>query len=117
MQHLSSVSHRSALISAHIVAILFGMTALLGAFIRADAWAITAGRAGFAVLTLLVLAQWMKRPFLRGLDGRKAMALFCSGLMLAAHWITFFLAVKIGGVAMATLGFASFPAFIALIDW
>lgn len=117
MAHQPTVSHRSALISAHIVAILFGMTALLGAFIRVDAWAITAGRAAFAVLTLLVLAFWLKCPFLRGLDARKAMMLFSSGLMLAAHWITFFLAVKTGGVAMATLGFASFPAFIALIDW
>ena len=30
--------------------------------------------------------------------------------------MTFFIAVKVGGVAVATLGFASFPAFIALLD-
>lgn len=30
--------------------------------------------------------------------------------------MTFFVAVKVGGVAVATLGFVSFPAFIALID-
>jgi drug/metabolite transporter (DMT)-like permease len=36
--------------------------------------------------------------------------------MLAVHWVTFFFAVKVGGVAVATLGFASFPAFITLIE-
>jgi drug/metabolite transporter (DMT)-like permease len=30
--------------------------------------------------------------------------------------VTFFIAVKVGGVAVATLGFASFPALIALLD-
>jgi drug/metabolite transporter (DMT)-like permease len=30
--------------------------------------------------------------------------------------MTFFIAIKVGGIAVATLGFASFPAFIAIID-
>jgi len=29
----------------------------------------------------------------------------------------FFISVKVGGIAVATLGFASFPAFITLIEW
>jgi drug/metabolite transporter (DMT)-like permease len=36
---------------------------------------------------------------------------------LAVHWVTFFISVKVGGIAIATLGFASFPAFITLIEW
>lgn len=39
-----------------------------------------------------------------------------SGCMLTLHWVTFFHSVKIGGIAVATLGFASFPAFITLIE-
>jgi drug/metabolite transporter (DMT)-like permease len=37
--------------------------------------------------------------------------------MLALHWVSFFVSVKFGGIAVATLGFASFPAFITLIEW
>jgi len=37
--------------------------------------------------------------------------------MLAVHWATFFHSVKIAGVAVATLGFASFPAFITLCEF
>lgn len=108
--------HVSALAAAHGAAVLFGLTGILGALIRFDAVAITAGRAGFAATALLVLALVQRRPLLQGLGRRRSGILLVSGLLLAVHWITFFLAVKVGGVAVATLGFASFPAFIALLD-
>lgn len=109
-------SRRSALTAAHIAAVLFGMTAILGAVIRADATVITFGRAAFAVAALAIVAVAGRRSILGGLDSRKLGVLALTGLMLAAHWVTFFVAVKVGGVAVATLGFASFPAFIALLD-
>lgn len=108
--------HVSALAAAHGAAVLFGLTGILGALIRFDAVAITAGRAGFAATALLVLALAQRRLLMQGLGPRRAGILLVSGLLLAVHWITFFLAVKVGGVAVATLGFASFPAFIALLD-
>ena len=108
--------HVSALAAAHGVAVLFGLTGILGALIRFDAVAITAGRAGFAATALLVLALAQRRRLLQGLGPRRAGIVLGSGFLLAVHWITFFMAVKVGGVAVATLGFASFPAFIALLD-
>jgi len=42
--------------------------------------------------------------------------LLLSGVLLAGHWISFFVSVKIAGVAIATLGFASFPAFTVLLE-
>ncbi|MNH24477.1 EamA-like transporter family protein [compost metagenome] len=36
--------------------------------------------------------------------------------MLAGHWVSFFIAVKVAGVAIATLGFASFPAFTVILE-
>jgi len=109
-------AHRTALTSAHITAILFGLTGIFGALIHASASVITFGRAAFALLALGVFAHLQDRALLRGLNLRKLGIYAVSGLMLAAHWITFFIAIKVGGVAVATLGFASFPAFITLLD-
>jgi len=50
------------------------------------------------------------------LNARKLAILAGAGVLLALHWVTFFISVKIGGIAIATLGFASFPAFIALFE-
>ena len=109
-------AYRTALTSAHITALLFGLTGIFGALIHASASVITFGRAAFALLALGVFAHLQDRALLRGLNLRKLGIYAVSGLMLAAHWITFFIAIKVGGVAVATLGFASFPAFITLLD-
>lgn len=109
-------THRSALTFAHIAAVLFGLTGILGALIHADATVITSGRAAFAVAALAACARVQGQSLLHALDARRLGVLAGTGLLLAAHWVTFFVAVKTGGVAVATLGFASFPAFIALLD-
>lgn len=111
------LTHQKALVMAHIAAVLFGLTGIFGALISGSAEVITFGRALFAVMGLLVILYWQRKPIIKGISRFKGAMLLLSGALLALHWVTFFIAVKIGGVAIATLGFASFPAFIALTDW
>lgn len=113
---LPATQHRNALIVAHIAAVLFGLTGILGALIHADATIITYGRAAFAVIALGLVAQVQRRALFKGLSWRKLGVMLLTGALLASHWVTFFIAIKVGGVAVATLGFASFPAFIAVLD-
>ncbi|KPA87598.1 putative permease [Pseudomonas asplenii] len=112
----SATGHRNALLVAHIAAVLFGLTGILGALIQADASLITFGRATFAFIALGFVAGLKGTRLLDALSWRNLPIIGLTGTLLAAHWVTFFIAVKVGGVAVATLGFASFPAFIALID-
>src|SRR3546814_12965065 len=74
----------------------------------------TAGRAGFAVLALLAVMRSRRSSPLLGITRTNIWVLAMAGSLLAVHWVTFFLAVTISGVAVATLGFDSFPAFITL---
>lgn len=126
------MTRTQALFSVHLVAILFGTCGILGELIEADASVITWGRAFFAIFVLALGARWVKGPAatlshahaasrltsLSGLFSHGCWpAILISGLMLAVHWVTFFVSVKVGGIALATLGFASFPAFITLIEW
>lgn len=111
------MTRQRALLSIHLAAVLFGLTGIFGELIQAEATLITAGRAAFAVVALLAFMRWQGSSARAGIDRRSAAVLTVAGIMLAIHWVTFFIAVKVSGVAIATLGFASFPAFITLCEW
>ncbi|WP_273819324.1 DMT family transporter [Pseudomonas asplenii] len=107
---------RSALGALHIGALMFGLTGVFGKLATTSATLIVFGRAGFAVLALAVFASLARNNGWQRLPGRDWGRLLVSGLLLAGHWISFFLAVKVAGVAVATLGFASFPAFTVILE-
>ncbi|AYC35047.1 DMT family transporter [Pseudomonas cavernae] len=110
------MQQRHALLAIHLGAFLFGLTGVLGKLAQTSPLMITCGRALFAVLALGLFARLIggsggPRPSLR-----QHLLLSLGGLLLGAHWLTFFHSVKISGVAIATLGFASFPAFTLLLE-
>lgn len=95
---------------------LFGLSAILAAHMAVTPIMIVWGRAFFAFLALhaLVTVQG-SRPW-SGRGRAEAGRLILAGGFLAFHWIAFFLGVRYGGVALATLGFASFPAFVIILN-
>ncbi|AOA05929.1 MULTISPECIES: DMT family transporter [Pseudomonas] len=107
---------RTALGALHIGALMFGLTGVFGKLAAASASIIVFGRAAFAVLALLCFAGLANRGGWHRLTLRDARNLLLSGLLLAGHWVSFFVSVKIAGVAIATLGFASFPAFTVILE-
>ena len=107
---------RTALGALHIGALLFGLTGVFGKLAAASASIIVFGRAAFAVLALVGFAALARRSGWYRLTLRDARSLLLSGLLLAGHWVSFFVSVKIAGVAIATLGFASFPAFTVILE-
>lgn len=111
------MTHGRALAAIHVAAVLFGLTGIFGELIQVGAMLITAGRASFAVLALFISIRSQGRGLGQGMKAVDFRTLLMASIMLAIHWATFFVAVKVGGVAIATLGFASFPAFITLCEW
>lgn len=111
------MSRQRALVAIHLAAVLFGLTGIFGELIDADAMLITAGRAAFAVVALYTVIRAQSLPLRKGISPRTLGYLAAASAMLATHWVTFFIAVKTSGVAIATLGFATFPAFITLSEW
>lgn len=107
---------RTALGALHIGALMFGLTGVFGKLAAASPAVIVFGRAVFAVLALAVFARFASRTRWQELRGRDARRLLLGGLLLAGHWVSFFISVKVAGVAIATLGFASFPAFTVLLE-
>lgn len=110
------MTRSSALLKLHAAALLFGSTALFGHAMSASPTMIVLGRTAFAVLALGLFACYSRRAPWHGLAPREIGKLLAAGVVLALHWVTFFMAVRSGGVALATLGFASFPVFVALLE-
>ncbi|OZI74368.1 DMT family transporter [Bordetella genomosp. 12] len=110
------MTRQRALVYIHLAAVLFGLTGVFGELIQAGAAVITLGRALFAVASLAFFARLQRRSLLGVLTPAQLFVLVISGALLAVHWVTFFISVKVGGIAIATLGFASFPAFITLFE-
>jgi len=108
------MTQQRALLAIHVAAFLFGLTGILGTLIQAPPAAITAGRALFAVGALILIRRRALASRHSTLSRPQIYLLGFSGGCLALHWLTFFVSIKTGGVAIATLGFASFPAFIML---
>ncbi|MEN4828731.1 DMT family transporter [Pseudomonas sp. P39-UII1] len=110
------MNHRTALGALHIGALFFGLTGVFGKLAASASPAIIVfGRAAFAVLALALFAS-LAGPGWQRLSGPDVRRLSLGGVLLAGHWVSFFVAVKVGGVAIATLGFASFPAFTVILE-
>jgi len=105
------LSPQGARASLHAAVALFGFAALFGQWIALPATAIVLGRTVIAALTLaaLMLAR-------RQRAAPASVRLAINGGILALHWVTFFAAVRLAGVAVALLGYASFPLFVLLLE-
>jgi len=105
------LSRSTALAALHTAVALFGFAALFGKWIALSPVEIVLGRTIVAAATLGIVLRagrrWPTRP------GR---GLALNGGLLALHWVTFFAAVQLAGVAIALLAFASFPVFVMVIE-
>ncbi len=106
-------SRRSGLIAINLAAIIFGTAALYGKLDISPLW-IVMMRGAFASIALaavgLLSGGLGLLPTIAQLRG-----LLVTGILLAIHWVTFFLSVQLAGVAVATLTFAVFPLFTVLL--
>lgn len=98
-------------VKLQIIAILWGFTAVLGALIDLSANALVLYRTGIAAALLIV---WQNRKLL--IPRKDAFSFFLTGIFVAAHWITFFLAVKVANVSICMAGLATLSLWTAVLE-
>jgi drug/metabolite transporter (DMT)-like permease len=101
----------TALGSLHAAVALFGFAALFGKWIALPATAIVLGRTVVAAMTLAIVLVARDRTL-----GASRLGFVVNGAILAAHWVAFFEAVQIASVAVALLGYATFPLFVLVVE-
>lgn len=97
-------------------ALLYGSTALVGKLFSAPMATLVFGRGVLAIILLVSFLTLVKRERVFTMCRKKCLQLLFMGCLLGVHWWTFFVGIQKGGVAVGTLGFASFPAFVVLLE-
>lgn len=113
---MQDTSVRSALIRMHAATVLFGISGIFGKLCQCSAIDLVCGRALVAVAALGAICMVQQNPPWKTVKRRDIVGLGVSGVLLAAHFVTFFMGIKLGGVAVGTLGFACFPVFTAIFE-
>ena len=98
----------------HLVVVIFGFTGVLGKLITIESEPLVFWRTGIGGL---VIAIWLAtRGKITAKSPKALLKMAVVGLLVAAHWITFFASIKASTVSVALVMFATAPMFVGLIE-
>ncbi|MCW8106917.1 DMT family transporter [Alteromonas ponticola] len=106
---------RRSLITLHITVVLLGGTALFSHLIPLSATDITIGRSIFACLTLFIYLMWTGESLklARKHDYLIAVGL---GVLMAAHWVSYFAAMQYASVSVGLIALFTFPVITVFME-
>lgn len=108
------MSNTKDYVNLHFLVFLWGFTAILGKLITIPAVEMVFYRTLLAAIGMAVLMFFRKDTF--KVSGPDMVKLFFTGLVVGAHWLTFFLAVKMSNPSTALVGFATCSLWAALLE-
>lgn len=95
--------------------IFISTSGALGKYINMPTSVIIWWRAILAAIFLLLFC-WYKGINLKINNGKDRWTFFIAALLMGAHWITYFYALKLSNVAIGMLSIFTFPVIIALLE-
>ncbi|MFM1932124.1 MAG: hypothetical protein RL226_1427 [Bacteroidota bacterium] len=102
------------LLLLHVIVLIFGFTGIIGKLVTVNAERMVFWRASIAAVALgLFLLFYRKRSPIPLKDLARHAAI---GLLTAAHWITFFAAIKASNVSVALATIASTALFVSFFE-
>jgi drug/metabolite transporter (DMT)-like permease len=106
---------KKSLWSLHITMMLLGATGLFSKILPLSAVDITFGRAGIACIMLLGIVKLFKKSILLDCKKDYFVALFL-GLLMAAHWVSYFAAMQYSSVSVGMIALFTFPVMTVLLE-
>ncbi|HAD21657.1 MAG TPA: hypothetical protein DCF87_06040, partial [Opitutae bacterium] len=110
----AGMNYRQSSWMLHFIVLIFGFTGILGKLISLEAdrlvfWRVLIG-GGLVMAWLLVQGKMVRfKP-------KTAAYVSFIGCVAAAHWITFFAAIKVSNVSIALATLATTPLFVSFIE-
>lgn len=107
-------SRAHALLLLHVAVFIWGFTGILGKLIEQPTLQLVYTRTVIGLLGMLAVALWMRRSLSpRGPDVRTYLL---TSLIITAHWITFYGAIKMGTASIAAACLSTSTVFTALME-
>lgn len=102
-------------LQVHIGVLLLGATALFARVIPLSALQITLCRSIVAATALFLFLRILKRS-VKTSSGKERHLVFACGGLLAFHWVTYFQAVKVSGIALGLTFLFTFPIITVFLE-
>src|SRR5215467_7963402 len=103
-----------AWLQIHFCVVLWGFMAILGKAISLSAFPLVTWRMILVTASLLLIPQFWRG--IRKLPARVIAADLGIGLIVAAHWIAFYGAIKLSNASVAASCMALAPVFMAFVE-
>ncbi|MFY0604953.1 MAG: EamA family transporter [Flavobacteriaceae bacterium] len=98
----------------HFIVFIWGFTAILGALISIDAVPLVWYRMLLAVIFIAIYFLLKKKTFF--IEKKSVWKFVLTGIIIALHWITFFLAIKVSTVSVALVTMSTGAFFTSFIE-
>jgi drug/metabolite transporter (DMT)-like permease len=98
----------------HLIVLIWGFTAILGALISLEAIPLVWYRMSLAVVFIFIYFLICKKSF--KVDRIAIAKFFVTGILIALHWIFFFKAIKVSNVSVALVTMSTGAFFVSLIE-
>ena len=107
-------SRRNALLLLHLTVFIWGFTGILGKLIQQGTFQLVYTRTAIAMATLALAAWWMRKDISPRTPDLKQYLL--TSVIITAHWITFYGAIKISTASIAAACLSTSTVFTALME-
>ena len=98
----------------HLIVFIWGFTAILGKLISLDAVTLVWYRIFFTVISIFAFMKIVKIDF--RLEKKAILHLMGIGAIIAVHWSTFFLAIKISNISITLASMSTGAFFVSIVD-
>ncbi|MCM4154163.1 EamA/RhaT family transporter [Arenibacter sp. N53] len=98
----------------HFIVFIWGFTAVLGKLITIDALPLVWYR--MLMASLIIIAYILIRKFPLKVAPKMLLILVIGGIVVALHWVTFFMAIKVSNVSIALATMSTGAFFTALLE-
>jgi drug/metabolite transporter (DMT)-like permease len=110
MQH-----SREGLLSVHGAVLIFSFTALFSKFISLPALEITIYRSLFAFVALAIYIAYKKQSY-KLVSPSDYLVVGVLGILLAAHWVSYFYAMQVSSVAVGVIALYTYPVITVFLE-